>query len=38
MYDNLFETIKTKLDTVCNPLSIYIFGSYAWGTPTKESH
>ncbi len=37
MYDNLFETIKTKLDTAYNPLSIYIFGSYAWGTPTKES-
>jgi len=37
MYDNLFKTIKTKLDTAYNPLSIYIFGSYAWGTPTKES-
>jgi len=37
MYTNLFETIKTRLDTAYDPLSIYIFGSYAWGTPTKDS-
>ena len=37
MYDSLFETIKTKLDVAYNPLSIYVFGSYAWGIPNKES-
>ena len=37
MNDNLFETVKTRLDAVYNPLSLYIFGSYAWGTPTADS-
>ncbi|MBU1667068.1 nucleotidyltransferase domain-containing protein [bacterium] len=37
MHDNLFETIKTRLNVAYNPLSIYIFGSYAWGTPTANS-
>ena len=37
MYHNLFETIKTRLGNAYNPLSLYIFGSYAWGTPTKDS-
>ena len=37
MYHNLFETIKTRLNSAYNPLSLYIFGSYAWGTPTKDS-
>jgi len=37
MHDNLFETIKTKLDVAYSPLSIYVFGSYAWGSPNKES-
>jgi len=37
MYNNLFETIKTRLYEAYNPLSLYVFGSYAWGTPTKES-
>jgi predicted nucleotidyltransferase len=37
MQKNLFETIKTRLNTVYKPLSLYIFGSYAWGKPTKDS-
>ena len=37
MYNNLFETVKTRLEAVYNPLSLYIFGSYAWGNPTKDS-
>jgi len=37
MHDNLFKTIKTKLDVAYNPLSIYVFGSYAWGSPNEES-
>ena len=37
MYNSLFETVKIRLEAVYNPLSLYIFGSYAWGTPTKDS-
>jgi len=37
LYNNLFETIKTRLNKAYNPISLYIFGSYAWGTPTKDS-
>ncbi len=36
MYHNLFETIKTRLNSAYNPISLYIFGSYAWGTPINE--
>ena len=35
--DKLIEIVKTKLSDTYNPLSIYIFGSYAWGNPTQES-
>jgi predicted nucleotidyltransferase len=34
------ETIKivtNRLREAYNPLSIFLFGSYAWGTPTKDS-
>ncbi len=34
---NMIEKIKNKLVNVYDPLKIYIFGSYAWGTPTKDS-
>lgn len=37
MYNDLFDSIRTRLDTAYNPLSLYIFGSYAWGTPTVDS-
>jgi len=37
MDKNLFKTVKTRLESAYNPLSLYIFGSYAWGTPTEES-
>ncbi|RUM68311.1 MAG: hypothetical protein DSZ07_06885 [Sulfurovum sp.] len=36
LYNNLFEIIKTRLNKAYNPISLYIFGSYAWGTPTKD--
>lgn len=29
--------IKDKLIKVYNPVQIYLFGSYAWGKPTKDS-
>ena len=35
--DKLLEIVKTKLSDTYSPLSIYVFGSYAWGTPTQES-
>jgi predicted nucleotidyltransferase len=37
MQNNLFETITTRLHDAYNPLSLYVFGSYAWGTPTVDS-
>ena len=37
MKNNMFETITTRLYDAYNPLSLYVFGSYAWGTPTKDS-
>ena len=37
MYNHLFETIKIRLNSTYNPLLLYIFGSYTWGTLTKDS-
>lgn len=34
---NLIEVIKTKLVEAYDPLEIYLFGSYAWGHPDKDS-
>ena len=31
------EVVKEKLIEIYDPLSIYLFGSYAWGTPDNES-
>jgi len=31
------EDIKNRLVGVYHPLKIYLFGSYAWGTPNKDS-
>jgi predicted nucleotidyltransferase len=31
------EAVTRLLVTVYNPLEIYLFGSYAWGTPTEDS-
>ncbi len=33
----LIETVTKKLVEAYNPLSIYLFGSYAWGTPNEDS-
>ena len=35
--DAHIEEIKNRLVKVYAPLTIYIFGSYAWGTPDEES-
>src|SRR5690242_11922649 len=31
------NSVRDTLVLVYNPLKIYLFGSYAWGTPTKDS-
>ena len=31
------QAIKDTLVKVYRPLKIYLFGSYAWGTPTEDS-
>ena len=31
------EEVKNRLVKTYNPIAIYLFGSYIWGTPTKES-
>ncbi|HLB40433.1 MAG TPA: nucleotidyltransferase domain-containing protein [Candidatus Babeliales bacterium] len=31
------EEVKKRLIKAYNPVSIYLFGSYAWGTPTEDS-
>ena len=31
------EEVKNRLVKAYNPLAIYLFGSYAWGTPTEDS-
>jgi predicted nucleotidyltransferase len=33
----IIEEVKNRLVKAYNPLAIYLFGSYAWGTPTEDS-
>ncbi len=33
----VINSVKDKLVAVYHPLKIYLFGSYAWGSPTEES-
>lgn len=33
----MIEEVKKRLVAIYNPVEIYIFGSYAWGTPDEES-
>ncbi|GBE40151.1 nucleotidyltransferase domain protein [bacterium BMS3Bbin09] len=33
----LLETVKNRLISTYNPTAIYLFGSYAWGTPDEDS-
>jgi len=35
--DNIISEAKKRLIEIYNPIAIYIFGSYAWGTPDPES-
>lgn len=34
---NVINSIKDTLVAIYQPLEIYLFGSYAWGIPTKDS-
>ncbi len=34
---SILEEIKSRLQNVYNPKLIYLFGSYAWGTPEQHS-
>lgn len=34
---DVLEDIKKRLIIAYNPVAIYLFGSYAWGTPDEES-
>lgn len=34
---DVIEDVKKRLVKAYNPVAIYLFGSYAWGTPTEDS-
>ncbi|QQR49083.1 nucleotidyltransferase domain-containing protein [bacterium] len=34
---DIIEEVKNRLVTTYNPVAIYIFGSYAWGSPSEDS-
>lgn len=33
----VIDSVKETLVSVYHPLKIYLFGSYAWGTPSEDS-
>jgi predicted nucleotidyltransferase len=33
----ILDDVKNRLVKAYNPIAIYLFGSYAWGTPSEES-
>lgn len=33
----VIEDVKNRLVEAYDPVAIYLFGSYAWGTPTEDS-
>ena len=35
--ENILDDAKNKLIKTYDPLAIYLFGSYAWGNPSKDS-
>ena len=37
MTQDIIEEVKQRLIEVYKPTKIYLFGSYAWGTPNEES-
>lgn len=34
---HMIDSVKSKLINTYDPYAIYIFGSYAWGTPNEDS-
>ena len=35
--ENIIEEVKERLVKTYHPIEIYLFGSYAWGSPDEES-
>jgi len=35
--NNVINEVKNRLVKAYDPLAIYLFGSHAWGAPTKDS-
>ncbi|KKQ33546.1 MAG: polymerase, beta domain protein region protein [candidate division TM6 bacterium GW2011_GWF2_37_49] len=35
--NEIIEEVKNRLVKTYNPVAIYLFGSYAWGSPTEDS-
>ena len=35
--ERMIDSVKAKLIETYNPYAIYLFGSYAWGTPSEDS-
>ena len=35
---NIIDEVKNRLVKTYDPLAIYLFGSYSWGSPTDESN
>lgn len=33
----IIEEVKNRLVKTYNPIAIYLFGSYAWGSPSEDS-
>lgn len=33
----VIDEVKNRLVKTYNPIAIYLFGSYAWGSPTEDS-
>lgn len=33
----ILEEVKSRLVKTYDPIAIYLFGSYVWGTPTEDS-
>jgi predicted nucleotidyltransferase len=37
IHSQVIEEVKNRLVKAYDPIAIYLFGSYAWGTPTEDS-
>jgi predicted nucleotidyltransferase len=37
IHSQVIEEVKNRLVKAYDPIAIYLFGSYAWGTPNEDS-